>query len=101
MPGRKSDTELDDLNLHVKSPLANDLASRFGREYVDRPIGIDYGSGGERVIGDNLPPCGWLRVYCRPGLGSGLARESADGAACPDNDLPAGARANVAPGFVL
>jgi hypothetical protein len=30
MPGRKSDTELDDLNLHVKSPLANDLASRFG-----------------------------------------------------------------------
>jgi hypothetical protein len=22
--------ELDDLNLHVKSPLANDLASRFG-----------------------------------------------------------------------
>jgi len=30
MPGRKSGTELDDLNLHVKSPLANDLASRFG-----------------------------------------------------------------------
>jgi hypothetical protein len=29
MPGRKSDTELDDLNLHVKSPLANDLASLF------------------------------------------------------------------------
>jgi hypothetical protein len=25
--------ELDDLNLHVKSPLANDLASRFGMEY--------------------------------------------------------------------
>ena len=30
MPGRKSGTELDDLNLHVKSPLANDLVSRFG-----------------------------------------------------------------------
>jgi hypothetical protein len=30
MPGRKSGTELDDLNLHVKSPLPNDLASRFG-----------------------------------------------------------------------
>jgi hypothetical protein len=30
MPGRKSGTELDDLNLHMKSPLANDHASRFG-----------------------------------------------------------------------
>jgi hypothetical protein len=38
MPGRKSGTELDDLNLHVKSPLANDLASRFS--------GLEYFSGG-------------------------------------------------------
>jgi hypothetical protein len=30
MPPGQSDTELDDLNLHVKSPLANDHASRFG-----------------------------------------------------------------------
>jgi len=31
MPAGQSDAELDDLNLHVKSPLANDLASRFVR----------------------------------------------------------------------
>jgi hypothetical protein len=33
MPGRKSGAELDDLNLHVKSLLPNDLASRFAMEY--------------------------------------------------------------------
>jgi hypothetical protein len=36
MPAGQSDAELGDLNLHVKSPLANDLASRFGREDVMR-----------------------------------------------------------------
>jgi hypothetical protein len=38
MPGRKSGTELDDLNLHVKSPLANDLASRFGDLAQNRKV---------------------------------------------------------------
>jgi hypothetical protein len=30
----------------------------IGREYVERPIGVGRGSGGEKVIGDNPPRCG-------------------------------------------
>src|SRR6266851_2056244 len=70
---------------------------RLGREYVERGRSAIAGSCREKMIGDNPLPCGLVMEYCRPRLGSGLARESADGLACLWNDPPAGARADVAP----
>jgi len=45
MPAGQSGTELDDLNLHVKSPLASDLASRFGDKVAHAIEGYHAPSG--------------------------------------------------------
>jgi len=50
-PVRYRCAELDDLNLHVKSPLANDLASRFGDRHALTQLdsGID-----DRAVVDGI-----------------------------------------------